>query len=128
MKKHGTVCFIVEDESVLLVRISYPDGQVLWNGIGGVVDAGESATQAVIREVTEETEISVLKSDLTEEMIVDVGEYDLHVFVATKWSGELEAIDPTLGELKWFKLADVPYGEMHKDNDKWLPQILSKYL
>ena len=124
MKKVGTVCFIVENGKVLLAHIQYPDGKFLWNGIGGVVEAGETPEEAVVREVAEETKLSMDKSDVRDVLTIKLPELDLHVFVANRWSGTPEVIDPTLNELRWFALSDVPYAEMHEGNDEWLPRIL----
>ena len=125
MKKAGTVCFIVENGKVLLAHIQYPDGKLLWNGIGGVVEAGETPGDAVVREVAEETKLSLDKSDVRDVLTIDFPELDLHVFVTNRWSGTLEIIDPTLKEPRWFAFSDVPYAEMHERNDEWLPQILT---
>ena len=125
MKKVGTACFIIENGKVLLAHIQYPDGKLLWNGIGGVVEAGESPQQAVVREVSEETKSSLDKGDVQDVLTISLPELALHVFVANRWSGTLEIIDPTLKELRWFAFSDVPYAEMHERNGEWLPQILT---
>jgi ADP-ribose pyrophosphatase YjhB (NUDIX family) len=48
---------IQEDEKLLLVRQNY--GEQYWSLPGGVVEAGESITEAAIREVQEETNLHV---------------------------------------------------------------------
>lgn len=125
MKKVGTVCFIVENGKVLLAHIEYPDGKLLWNGIGGVVEAGERPEQAVVREVAEETKLSLDERDVQDVLTINLPELDLHACISNRWQGELEIIDPTLKELRWFEISEVPYAEMHKGNDTWLPRILA---
>jgi ADP-ribose pyrophosphatase YjhB (NUDIX family) len=125
MKKTiGTVLFIVSDGKVLLAEIEYPNGQRLWNGIGGVVDDGESPADAVVREVSEETQLIISTSDIEEAMPIHLPNLELHVFTAKKFGGQLDIIDPTLKQLRWFDLASVPYGQMHAGNDEWLPGVL----
>lgn len=124
MKKQGTVCFIVRDGRVLLALIEYPNGTRLWNGIGGVVDSGETPAQAVVREISEETMLSVNAKDVHESAVIDLGELDLHVFISKNLGGDLKVIDPTLKELKWFDFADIPYSQMHTGNSDWLPGVL----
>lgn len=124
-KTTGTVCFIITKNKVLLAEIEYPDGRRLWNGIGGVVDEGETPTQAVLREIGEETKLIVRKEDVVQAIVVQIGNLELHVFTATKWEGELATIDPTLKQLKWFDINDVPYSRMHEGNEAWLPGVLA---
>jgi len=125
--KKGTVCFIVSDGKVLLALIQYPDGKRLWNGIGGIVDADETPQQAVSREISEETKLVVTEEHVKDVKTVEVGDLELHILIATIWSGEESIIDPTLKELRWFDISDVPYDQMHVDNDKWLPEIFNHY-
>jgi len=124
MKKIGTVCFIIENGTVLLAHIQYRDGRLLWNGIGGGVEPGETPTQAVIREVSEETKMTLSPDGIRDVLTINLQDLELHVFISEQWHGELEIIDPTLKELRWFALDDVPYAHMHEGNDEWLPRIL----
>ena len=124
MKKVGTVCFIVENSQVLLALIEYSPGDRKWNGIGGFVEENELPEEAVVREIREETFIEVNKKDLIRVKELDL---DIHlvVFKANKWSGELKIKDESLKELKWFKFDEIPYNQMHENNDKWVPEILN---
>lgn len=124
----GTVCFIVDNGKVLLAEIEYPDGKRLWNGIGGVVDKGETSRQAVVREISEETKLVAKEMDVVENTVINVGSLELHVFTTEKWNGELEIIDPTLKQLQWFGFESVPYAKMHQGNDEWLPGILQTFV
>lgn len=124
-KTVGTVCFIVKDYKVLLAEIEYPDGRQLWNGIGGVIEEGETPAQAVIREIGEETKLIVNEQDVQEKAVINANNLELHVLVAHAWSGTLETIDPTLRQLKWFPVDAVPYDQMHPGNNEWLPAILT---
>lgn len=124
----GTVCFVISRNKVLLALIEYLDGKRLWNGIGGIVDAGETPEQAVSREISEETNLVVAEEYVQDAKTVLIGDLELHILVATNWSGEESIIDPTLKELRWFDISEVPYDRMHLDNDKWLPEIFNHYI
>jgi ADP-ribose pyrophosphatase YjhB (NUDIX family) len=122
----GTVCFIVKDRQVLLAEIQYPDGRKLWNGIGGVVEPDETPAATVSREISEETKLLVSPSEVAPMTVVESETLQLHVFVAWSWHGELEAVDPTLKQLRWFKFDEVPYDQMHEGNNNWLPRVLEQ--
>lgn len=122
-KRIATVCFIVEDNKILLALIEYSSNIRKWNGIGGFVEKNESPEQAVVREIEEETFIKVNKEDLKR-----VGELDLDVnlivFRTSRWSGELKIKDPSLKELKWFEFDEIPYNQMIEGNSTWIPEII----
>lgn len=120
----ATVCFFVKSHQILLVEIEYPDGRRLWNGVGGKVDEGETPQEAVVREIGEETTLQVEFGDVREVEVVTEGDFELHVFLASRWQGAISAVDPTLKQFKWFDFKDIPYNSMHVGNDVWLPRVL----
>lgn len=125
IKRIGTVCFIVEDNKVLLALIEYSPNDRKWNGIGGFVNENEIPEDAVVREIDEETFIKVKKEDLIKFKELDL---DIHLIIykTNKWSGELRIKDPSLKELRWFNFDEIPYKLMHPGNDLWLPELLQK--
>lgn len=52
-----TICFIRQDDRLLLVNRQDPAWMGSWNGVGGRIDPPETPLQCVLREVREETEI-----------------------------------------------------------------------
>ncbi len=50
-----TLGFLLNGDDVLMLHRRFPPNQGLWNGVGGHIEPGESARQAIIREVAEET-------------------------------------------------------------------------
>lgn len=122
-KRIGTVCFIQDQDKVLLALIEYAQGNRKWTGIGGIVEENETPDEAVVREINEETFIKVDKENLTKFKELDL---DIHLIIykTKKWSGELKIKDPSIKELKWFKANEIPYDQMYEDNDKWLPELL----
>jgi ADP-ribose pyrophosphatase YjhB (NUDIX family) len=107
----GSAALILDDSwRVLLVRHGHGRGN--WDLPGGGVEAGESATDAVIREVREETGLTV-----TVERLCGVyyePDRDAHhlVFACTIADGtskEPYLADPDeITEIDWFALAELP--------------------
>jgi len=53
------ICFITRGEHMLLVNRRYPPNMGLWNGVGGRLERGEDPHAGILREVREETGITV---------------------------------------------------------------------
>lgn len=121
-KRTGTVCFIIEGNKVLLSLIEYSKNDRKWNGIGGFVEENESPEDAVVREFSEETYNQIDKKDLIKVKELDL-DVKLIVYKLSKWSGELKIKDKSLKEFRWFDMNDMPYDQMHKGNDKWIPEL-----
>src|SRR3989338_3239517 len=112
-----TLCIVHTDASILLGLKKRGLGAGRWNGFGGTVHDGENVKTAAIREVHEETLITV-------EDLVEVGmlEFDLedrglhlevYVFSARTFTGaptETDEMRPL-----WFSLDQIPYSEMWPD-------------
>lgn len=128
MVVEATLCEIIHGGRLLLQRKSAGRfGEGKWNGPGGKVQPGETPLECVVREVREETELTV--SGLTELGVVDFyfGEkpepdWVVHIYTTSTFSGEPEESDE--GELRWFSLDEIPYGEMWEDDTHWLPVLL----
>ena len=50
-----TLCFLLNGDDVLMLHRNFPPNQGLWNGVGGHIEPGETPSEAVIREIAEET-------------------------------------------------------------------------
>lgn len=98
-------------------------------GIGGKVEAGESVPEALVREIREETGLTVEAGDLRPVGVLDYlfpaqpsWSQRSHVFVCRVWRGdpvETEEIVPA-----WFAREQIPYERMWDDARRWLPAIL----
>jgi 8-oxo-dGTP diphosphatase len=128
MVVEATLCEIIHGGRLLLQRKSAGRfGEGKWNGPGGKVRHGETPLECVVREVREETGLTV--SSLTEHGAIDFyfGEkqdpdWTVHIYSTSTFTGEPRGGDE--GELKWWSLHEIPYGEMWPDDTHWLPVLL----
>jgi 8-oxo-dGTP diphosphatase len=109
-------------------KLGYGCGK--YTGFGGKVEAGETILEAAVRELQEETSISVSESDL-----VHVGDLTfifphkpewtqkVYAYLLTGWNGE--AIESREMIPRWFDLDSIPYQGMWEDGRYWLPPILA---
>ncbi len=129
MPTNGAVCYIRQNGRVLLqLKAEGRFGGGWWNAPGGKLDHGETAEEAVTREVDEETNLSV--TGLREHGVLtfyfgDTAEPDylVHVFSTTHFAGEPR--DSEEGRLEWFAEAALPYSQMWPDDHIWLPDLLA---
>ncbi len=118
-----TLCYIEKDNCYLMlhrIKKEHDYNHDKWIGIGGKFENGESPEDCAIREVFEETSLTIAPKDLEYCGIVtfvDVSNADdvytefMHVFRAKKFSGELLTDCPE-GILEWVpiaKLKELPH-------------------
>jgi len=129
MRPDGVVCYIRDGGRVLLqLKTEGRWGGGWWNGPGGKMLDGESPLEAAVREVGEESGLTV--SDLFEHgpLTFYFGEapepeFTIHIFSTTTFGGDLQASDE--GRLEWIAEDALPYGEMWPDDRIWLPHMLA---
>lgn len=98
-------------------------------GLGGKLEPGESALDAAVREVEEESGLVVAASALEPRGVLtylfphrEDWSQQSSVFVCADWSGsprESDELNPV-----WFDVGDLPLGEMWDDARHWLPAVL----
>ena len=54
-----TVCFIKQGSKVLLLNREFPAWMGHWNGVGGKIEPGESPRESMVREIYEETGLTI---------------------------------------------------------------------
>lgn len=98
-----------------------------WNGLGGKFHSGESPEECVIREVKEESGLTItnpkLKGFLTFPNFKEGQDWQMFIFISTDFSGSLIECDE--GKLEWIedeKLKDLPLWEGDYLFLDWLKQ------
>lgn len=125
----ANLCYLLNNRNEVLLQFkSKGFGRGKWNGPGGKLETGETIEQSVIREIKEETGLEVKNLKKTGELeFIFRGKEDwnqmVHVFITDEFSGEINSSDE--GELKWFKIEQLPYDKMWEDDRHWLPRVLA---
>ena len=110
--KLTTLCYIEKDNSYLMLyrnKKQDDQSQGKWLGIGGKLEAGESPEDCVVREVLEETGLSLkcYESRGVITFISDIWEDELmFMFTATDFEGEINE-NCAEGELAWIKKDEI---------------------
>jgi 8-oxo-dGTP diphosphatase len=117
--KLATLCYVKQSGKTLMIhRIKKANDmhQGKWNGLGGKLEPGETPEECVIREVREESGLTIhnptLKGILTFPLFSKDEDWYAFVFVATQFEGAL--IDSNEGDLAWIddeKLLSLPLWE-----------------
>jgi 8-oxo-dGTP diphosphatase len=135
-KSHGryhviprTLCFITHGDDVLLLR-GGPHKRLwagLYNGVGGHLEQEEDVYSAALREIKEETGLTVREVRLRGIVHADAGDPILgvlfFVFTATAESRQVKPSEE--GTLEWVPIAQLPASEMVEDLPTLLPRVLA---
>jgi 8-oxo-dGTP diphosphatase len=105
-------------------------GQGKFTGVGGKCEPGESANQAALRELYEETGVRAALADLKYAarlifMFPFKAEWSqiVHVFLLRRWEGtplEGREVRP-----EWYDEQNLPHQQMWQDARWWLPKVLA---
>ncbi len=76
------VCVVVKNRELLLVQRARPEGRLIWQFPGGVVENGETKEAAVSREVLEETGLVIEKPRLLGQRVHPDTGRSIHYFTA----------------------------------------------
>lgn len=123
-----TLCFITWGDEVLLLR-GGPHKR-LWagryNGVGGHVEPGEDIHTATLREVQEETGLSVHDLRLRGVVHVDAGDPRVGIlfFVFTARAASRAVGSSPDGDLEWWPTDRLPVADMVEDLPILLPKVL----
>lgn len=128
--KIGTLCYIKHnDKTLMLHRIKKENDmhEGKWNGLGGKLDPGETPEECVIREIQEESGLTIhnpqLRGILTFPMFDGMDDWMAFLFIATQFEGNL--IDSPEGNLEWVdddKVLDLNLWPGDRIFLKWLEQ------
>ena len=121
-----TLCFIVQEGRVLLMRKKRGIGAGKINAPGGKVDPGEAPLAAAIRETEEEICVTPIEPALRGQLWFHFeGGPTLRclIYLTTHFSGEPRETPEAIPQ--WFPQDALPYDEMWEDDRLWLPMLLA---
>ncbi len=127
MKKILTLGYLLKENEICLAMKKRGFGEGNWNGYGGKLEEGETIEQATVREIQEESGVTVLESHLDKVAIVefffkDGKHLEVHTFFIRTWDGtpvETEEMRP-----EWFAFENIPYEKMWADDEYWFRRAL----
>ena len=109
--KNTTLCYIEKDDAYLMlhrVKKVNDENHDKWIGVGGKFEAGESPEDCLLREVREETGLTLTDYQyrgLVTFVSDEWGTEYMHLFTATGFEGEIKSCDE--GELVWVPKAEI---------------------
>lgn len=129
MTTFATLCFLVRDGQVLLLRKAdglWGGGK--WNGPGGKLLPGEDPEEGAAREVREETGLVAHHLQFAGVLRFYFGRgrapgWVVYVFTCQEFSGTVA--EGREGILRWHPADQLPLDRMWEDDRYWLPRVLS---
>ena len=126
--KLATLCYVVCENKTLMIHRIKKENDIhegKWNGLGGKFQPGETPEECVIREVFEESGLTIhqpeLRGILTFPKFAKDEDWYAFVFVAGSFKGEL--IDSPEGKLKWIPNEEVMNLELWEGDRYFLPLL-----
>lgn len=101
MDIYFTLCFIRHQEKFLMLFRNKSPNQHKWNGVGGKIERGESPTEAILREIKEESGLN-LASVVFKGIVTWNNTGGMYVFVAD--SPTEAVVSSPEGRLEWKSL------------------------
>lgn len=127
---NAILCYIKKDGKYLLqLKAKNRFGGGLWNAPGGKVKSGETAEEAVKREIKEETGLNIEKAEHMGSIEFFNGarktrpDWVVEVFLSSKFNGT-QMKESEEGKLQWFSKEEIPLDQMWPDDKHWLPLML----
>ena len=128
--KIGTLCYINDGKRTLMLHRIKKENDMhegKWNGLGGKLEQGESPEECVVREVHEESGLTIknptLRGIMTFPKFDDIDDWLVFLYTANQFSGEL--IESDEGNLKWInndKILNLNLWDGDKIYLDWLKQ------
>lgn len=109
--KLTTLCYIEKDDCYLMlhrVKKENDENHDKWIGVGGKFEAGEMPEECLLREVKEETGLTLTEYQFRGIVTFVSDEWGteyMHLFTATAYSGQMKTCDE--GNLVWVKKTEI---------------------
>lgn len=126
----STLCYILQDGKYLLlhrVKKAKDPNAGKWVGVGGKLERGETADECVIREVLEETGLTLTgyeRIGLVKFVSDTYESEDMYLYQGLSYTGRLRDDCPE-GELRWIPVEDVP-GLPIWEGDRYFLEAMQK--
>jgi 8-oxo-dGTP diphosphatase len=126
----ATLCYVRDNnlgQTLMMHRVKKENDmhEGKWNGLGGKIECGESPEECVIREVKEESGLTIvnpkLKGFITFPAFDTVDDWYVFVFVADNFHGKM--IDSPEGNLKWICNSKVSSLDLWEGDKIFLPWL-----
>jgi 8-oxo-dGTP diphosphatase len=123
----ATLCYVKRDGYTLMVYRNKKASDIhegKWNGLGGKFEAGETPEECVVREILEESGLSIQNPKLCGLLMFPNfkgNDWYVFVFTATEFSGEL--IDSPEGKLEWIPDEKILDLELWESDHIFMPWI-----
>ena len=124
-----TICYIVKDDQVLMLHRVKKENDMnanKWIGVGGKIEEGESPKECVLREVYEETGLTLNNVILKSIVTFNFAKYDnelMFVYIAEDFQGDIKECDE--GVLKWIPIEKINDLELWEGDRYFLKHIFN---
>jgi len=124
----STLCYVKKNNQTLMLHRIKRESDMhagKWNGLGGKMQPGETPEECVVREVCEESGLTInapiLRGVITFPAFDDIDDWYVYLFTADEFAGELRESDE--GKLAWIddrKICDLNLWDGDREFFKWL--------
>lgn len=113
-----------EDRFMICQRPAHKARGLLWEFVGGKVEAGETKPQALIRECREELDIELKVNDVFMDVIHEYPDLLVHL---TLFNSEIAEGEPKMlehNDIKWITPAEIPEYDFCPADEEILKRII----
>ena len=112
------------DKFMICQRPAHKARGLLWEFVGGKVEAGETKEEALVRECREELAVTISASDVFMDVTHEYPDLTVHltVFSATISAGEPKKLEHN--DIKWITPSEIPNYDFCPADEEILEKIL----
>jgi len=128
MSQTTTLVFLIRNKQICLATKKRGFGEGYYNGYGGKQDPGETIAQTAVRELHEESGITITEKDLVPKAVgyftfSDKPEWNVycHIYFVTNFVDE--PVETEEMKPEWFPVDAIPYDRMWPGDVCWLSQL-----
>lgn len=124
-----TICYIIKDDQVLMLHRVKKENDMnanKWIGVGGKIEEGESPKECILREVYEETGLTLNDVTLKSVVTFNFAKYDnelMFVYIAKEFTGAIKECNE--GVLKWIPIAKINQLKLWEGDQYFLKHIFN---